>query len=296
VSDEKNPPAGVPLRKSEPGRPDGSTPRPRPVTYALIALLVAAVFGLLIAVSWSTQRTWVKHQLGKANASAVSSAVASATKHAAQKSQDVASASASASSSAIKNNPIGGKKLGDQTSRQISGAFIGGFIDLLICGFLAYGAYRGRHWTRWAVTGFFVLATFTGIGIGLLNLVNAILVSGIPASIRVPTVVSSLAMLVAVVMVNLRPSVEYFALSRPAPRPGMPQRRGLFGRPVAPRPSQPTRATRNASPARAEPAVTREADADRSKAKKRASAESVSRGAELARRRAKASKSRRTER
>ncbi|HKC29485.1 MAG TPA: hypothetical protein VKB75_15835, partial [Jatrophihabitans sp.] len=104
--------------------------------------------------------------------------------------------------------------------------------------------------------------------------------------------------------VNMTPSTQYFALSRPERPAGAPQRRGLF----APRPPATPRtgssgARSSAVGSRAKSvlnssATTRgEAYIQKQRAKKRASAnaESVARGAELARNRAKASKSRRIE-
>lgn len=306
VTDDTNePPAGVPMRKAAGGRPDSTAPAPRPrtVTYAVGALALAALFSIITAIGWSTQRDWVKTELHKSNVSAAASAVSSATASAAKKSQDVAKASASASSSFVKKHPISGSKLDDQVGTQVQSVFISGLFGVLILGFLAYGAYRGRHWTRWGVVGFYVIATLTGVGVGLLTLVTSVVGSGAPQAIRIPTLLASLAMLVAVVLVNLRPSVDYFALSRPAPRAGAAPRRGLFGGPRPARPGQPQRAangrstpatTRPATPAT--PPATPAKDADRQRAKKRATADSVARGAELARSRAKASKSRRTER
>src|SRR4051812_34885735 len=298
------PPAGVPMSKPGAGRPDPAPPatRPRTVAVAIGALGVAALFTVITALGWSSQKTWVAHEVHKANASAVSSAVSSATASAAKKSQDVAQASASASSSAIKKHPVAPSDVKDQANKQIQGIYISTLFGVLILGFLGYGAYRGRHWTRWGVTGFFVLATFTGIGVGLLTFVGAVAGTGTPAAVRVPTLIASLSMVIAVMLVNFRPSVAYFALSRPVPAPGAPQRRGLFG-PRPARPGQPQRAATGRADTR--PATTRGQDAaanpaakdpDRQRAKKRAGSDSVARGAELARSRAKASKSRRTER
>jgi hypothetical protein len=296
------------MRKAGAARPDSGAPaaKPRTVVYAVVAIIGAAVFALLSAIGVATQKDWIHREVHKADVKAVSSAVSSATASAAKKSKDVASASASASSSAVKKYPISGKKLDDQVSNQQKSTLIGSLVALLVNAFLAYGAWRGRHWTRWGVTGFFILSTFTGIGVGLLTLLNGTFASGVPAVVRVPLVIAGLAMIAAVVLVNLRPSTQYFALSRPVPPAGGAPRRGLFGRPMAPRgPAHaPTRDTE--PPTAAQPkktASTRPAtqapaakDVDRSRTKKRTSADAVARGAELARTRAKASKSRRTER
>jgi len=307
VTDDTNePPAGVPMRKAAAGRPDAAAsaprpPRPQTVSIAIVALGITALFSIIAALGWSSERDWIKSEVHKNNASAVASAASSASASAAKKGQDVAKASASASSSAVKKNPISASKVSDQAGKQVQSVYISSLFGVLVLGFLAYGAFKGRHWTRWGVTGFYVIATLTGIGFGLLTFVTSVLGSGAPLAIRLPTLVAALAMLVAVVLVNLRPSVQFFALSRPVPPAGAPQRRGLFG-PRPPRAGQPQRAanTRPAAGGRASAGTAAKAaaakDAERQRAKKRANADSVARGAELARSRAKASKSRRTER
>ena len=100
-------------------------------------------------------------------------------------------------------------------------------------------------------------------------------------------------------LVYLRPSVEYFNLTRPVRPEGAPQRRGLFG---GARPAAGTRPAgrgfgapgRTGTTTAAKAPATVHADPARSRSKQRASADSVAKGAELARARAKASKSRRT--
>ena len=277
--------------------------KPRQVLIAAVALGVTALFSVITALGIGTQKDWIHHQSVKANTSAVASAVSSASKGAAKKSQDVSSAVASASSSAEKKYPTSGKKLDDSVDSAVRSSYIGTVFTVIVLGILAFGVFRGRHWSRWTVTGIYVLSLFTPLGIGPLNLVGAILGGGEPAAIRIPSLVAGLAMLVAVVMVNLRPSVEFFALSRPAPRPGTPQRRGLFSRPAGgpARGNQPQRAAGSVSLNKGRAAANNQSTktdtaADRQRAKKRATTEAVARGAELARNRAKASKSRRTER
>jgi hypothetical protein len=278
--------------------------KPRPVLLATIALGLTALFSVLTAVGASSQRDWVERETAKTNASAVASAISSASSSAVKKSADVTSAVAHASTSATGKYPAKDtKKFDDSIDTAIKGTYISGLFTLLILGLLAWGTFRGRHWSRWAVTGIYVLSLFTPLGVGPLNLLGAILGNGEPLAIRGPVLVAGLAMLAAVVLVNLRPSVEFFALSRPTPRPGQPQRRGLFSRPAAPASgNQPRRTASRVSMKKdvpAEPSGGKTIDkaaADRARTKKRTNTDSVARGAELARNRAKASKSRRTDR
>jgi hypothetical protein len=169
-------------------------------------------------------------------------------------------------------------------------------VALVAVGFIAYSTYRGRHWARWGVLGLWFLASFTGTLIGIQSALS--IASNIPNAYKVPAFFSSVLLIAAVLLTNLRPSVDYFAANRPvvpqrAPSAGRP-RRGLFAPP-------PPRDTPRGKPARpAEPkqaAATRPANtADRAKSKQRASTAAVAKGADLARTRAKAaSKSRRTE-
>jgi len=290
--------------------------KPRPVLYATIALGLTALFSVLTAVGAGSERSWVEKETAKSNASAVSSVISSASKSAVNKSADVSSAVASASTSATGKYPAKGtKKFDDSINTAIRGAYISSLFTLVILGLLAWGTFRGRHWSRWAVTGIYVLSLFTPLGVGPLNLVGALLGNGEPLAIRGPVLIAGLAMLAAVVLVNLRPSVEFFALTKPAPRPGQPQRRGLFSRPAAPASgNQPRRTAGRVSMSKDVPAdkpaqkpartsadkstdePIDKAAAERARTKKRANADSVARGAELARNRAKASKSRRTDR
>ncbi len=151
---------------------------------------------------------------------------------------------------------------------------------------VARGVWRGRFWARWTVIGLWVLATLTGTFAGFSYLLG--IASSEPVAFKIPSFVSAVSLLAAVVFVSLRPSAEYFALSKP-PRPdgAAPARRsGLFG----PRPARP-----GFNPPTATTARNSAGDAvERSRAKQRATTESVAKGAELARARAKASKSRRS--
>jgi hypothetical protein len=270
-----------------------ATARPREVLYALIALIVSGAFVVVSALAILTQRDWLNREQGKANAKAITSAVSSATASAAKVKHDVPAAAASASSSAVKKYPTGGSELHDQVTRQLQSAALSTLLIVLVLALLIFGTYRGRHWTRWGVTGFWVLSTITTTSIGLLGVING-LFGTLPVAVRIPTVVAGLALIVAVVLVNLKPSVAFFAQNRPVPPAGAPARRGLFA------PRQPVTRGPGAGTGRSSGSVLSSTAAsrgekyvERQRSKKRANAESAARGAELARSRAKSSRSRR---
>jgi hypothetical protein len=161
-----------------------------------------------------------------------------------------------------------------------------GLVLLLIAGLLGVSMWRGRYWARWAVLAIWGLSSFTGVtqaGLTSLTLLNV----SLPGAFKGLVALCALTMLGAVVLVLLPTSGKFFALTRPVPAAGG-QRRGLF----APRvPPQRPAATAPAKPARVVE------DPDRARSKKRAAttAQSVAKGADLARGRAKAaSKSRRS--
>jgi hypothetical protein len=147
------------------------------------------------------------------------------------------------------------------------------------------------------VVAFWFLASFTGTFAGITYIFAV--AGSMPAAFRIPLFVSATSLLVAVVMVNLRSSTEYFALSRPARAADTPPRRGLFAPRVPPPQSRQPAGTRTpVGKALTSNAAERgQSYVQKQRAKKRAAAnaESVARGAELARSRAKASKSRRIE-
>jgi hypothetical protein len=302
VTKEPDEAAPVSLNKE----PDGAapTPRPRVVTAAAAALVVSAVAALIASVVLFGQTNWLTRQAHKTNSSAVRTAVSSAVASASKAHQNVPSVSASAQASATSRYPLAGKALHHQVSQQQSGAVIGSVILVLAMAFLVVGVYRGRHWSRWGVVAFWFLASFTGTFAGISSLFA--IAGSLPAAFKAPLFLSAVALLVAVVLVNLRPSTEYFASHRPARAAGAPPRRGLFA-PRVPAGSagggtrQPAKRaeTRGAvGKAVTSTAASRgEAYVQKQRAKKRAAAnaESIARGAELARTRAKASKSRRIE-
>jgi hypothetical protein len=266
--------------------------RPRTVLAAAIALGISALAALGAASALYGETSWLHREQFKSNSSAAASAIANATKSAASATADVNAASSSAASVANTKYPTAGSRLDDQVHQQQSGALIMTLILVLAIGFIGYGVFRGRHWARWGTLAFWAIASFTGTFAGLSYLLSV--GSNLPGMFKALAFTSAAAMLAAVVLCNWRPSVEYFALSRPTHTGG--QRRGLFA------PRTPAGGAQRTPPSRPKSALTSNA-ADRGEAyiqkqrgKKRtgANAEAIARGAELARSRAKAaSKSRR---
>jgi hypothetical protein len=227
----------------------------------------------------------------KANSSAASSAVASAVKSASSAHSDIPGASSSAASVADTKYPTEGSRLSDQVHQQQNGGLIMTLILVLATGFMAYGVFRGRHWARWSSIAFWAIATFTGTFAGLSYLLS--LGSSLPGPFKASVFISSASLIAAVILCNVRPSTEYFALSRPTHASG--QRRGLFAPRVPPGDARRPSASRAKSVLTSTAADRGEAYLQKQRSKKRstANAEAVARGAELARNRAKASKSRR---
>lgn len=266
--------------------------RPRTVLAATIALGVSALGALGAATALYGQTNWLHDQQFKANSKAATSAIASATSSAASASHDVAQASSSAASVNATKYPTAGSRLADQVHQQQNGSLIMSLILVLATGFIAYGVFRGRHWARWGSIAFWAVATLTGTFAGLSFLFQ--IFTSVPGTFKAAAFVSSAAMITAVVLCNLRPSVEYFALSRPTHT--ATQRRGLFAPRVAPAGTARTPGARNKSVLTTSAADRGEAYIQKQRSKKRsatANAEAIARGAELARSRAKASKSRR---
>jgi hypothetical protein len=272
-------------------------PRPRAVLAAVIALVVSGLFAFGASIALYGERSWLTTEQLKANSKAVSRAVTSAVASASSSSADTASASSSASASATKSWPVQqSSTLHDQVSRQQSGSLISTIVVMLALGLLAGSVYRGKHWSRWAVVAFWFLATFTQTIVGIGSTLS--IGTSAPAAFKVPAFLAGAALIVALVLVNLPVSVAYFAQSKPDRGAGAPARRGMF----APR-TPPARARRATSatpepksPIRSNAADRGEAYVQKQRAKKRATtnADAVAKGAELARNRAKASKSRRT--
>lgn len=268
------------LSKATP-TPAGGTPaadRPSPpklVLYTAVALVLSGVFAVISAATLFGGATdqpngWYYKTAKKAN----DKLAGTNGKH--------------------KKNYIDPAKLHDHIASVPKQLFITSVVVLLAVTVLAVSAYRGKFWARWTTLGLWIMATLTGslAGISSLLLVTA---PGIAASFKIPAFLSALSFVLAVVFVNLRPSIEFFKANKPvragaATATATPARRGLFAprAPITPRPAATTLAgtATDDSTARARP--------DRAKSKARANSEAAARGAELARARAKASKSRRT--
>lgn len=288
----------VSMSKASNDAAPGAT-RPGSVLGTVVAMGGSALAAIVAAVSLYGQRDWLQREQVKANAKSFSSAVSSAVAKASSSNADIAQASSSASSSANKKWPVSGSGLADQVHQQQTGALIGTIVAVAAIALLAVAVYRGRYWSRWAVVGFWALASFTGtmVGIGMVLAIG----TTAPPAFKIPAFLAGTLLIVAVVLVNLGSSTRYFALSRPVPGEGAPARRGLFA------PRTPTHAdrpgtkpgtgnaTRTKSVLTSNAATRGESYVQKQRAKKRAAAnaESIARGAELARSRAKSSKSRR---
>lgn len=263
-------------------KPQQTSP-PRQTLYAACALAASGLFAIIGGLVLLGNKTWIRDNRRDALNKIINDKSKSA--------KDIASAKKS----------LG--ELGSYVDTQVKASIIGAVVTLLLCAFLAYSVYRGRHWSRWGVVGVWVLSTVTGSFISLFVLLGFASSSTVPGSLRIPIVAAGVAYVIALVLVNLRPSVEYFAKSRPERLAGRPARGGLFG----PRPPRGGAAAGRGArtPAATRPAASSDASSenvsltkgtpDRSRTKQRASAEAVAKGADLARTRAKAaSKSRRT--
>jgi hypothetical protein len=310
VSDDPKPGKRVSMTKSAPDAESDAAPkasRPRKVQLAVAALGASAVAALIAATTLYGQRDWLTSEQKKANAKALTTAAKDATtkaKDAGKSPAEIAAAAAKARTDTQKKFP----NLHEQISQQQSGALIGTLIVVAAIAVLAFSVYRGRYWARWGVVAFWLLASFTGtvVGVGTVLSVG----SSVPAAFKIPAFLAGALLIAAVALVNLRASTEYFALTKPARSSDLPARRGLFAPRTPPEGGRGpraggARAGRGDRPGRGgtgvltSSAATRgESYVERQRSKKRAAAnqESIARGAELARSRAKASKSRRIER
>ena len=293
MSERKDPAKPVSMTKATPsGESPASAARPRTVVAATVALGVSALAALGAATVLYGQGDYLHREQAKTNSSAAASAVSKAVASASSSHADTASAAASVASVNATKYPTGGSKLDDQVSQQQNGGLIMSLILMLATSFIAYGVFRGRHWSRWGSLAFWAIASITGTFAGFTWLLS--IGSNLPGPFKALTFTSALAMLAAVVFCQLRPSVEFFALSRPTHSAG--QRRGLFAPRVPPSGGRQGPGARTKSVLTSSAADRGEAYIEKQRSKKRttANAEAIARGAELARSRAKAaSKSRR---
>lgn len=257
-------PTSKPARKVSLGKGDDAaadTPapaRPNTVLLAIGALILSGVGAVAAGASLYGVRGWIRYRLENP--------------------------------SPKPKKPLTAKQIDDQVASFPTQQLVSGIVVLLAVSLIAWSVWRGRYWARWAVIGLWVLCSLTNTPASF-NSVFAIGES-LPIGFKVPLALSGLALLVAVVMVMLPASGRYFARSKPVPAAGAPARRGLF----APRTPPPPRARAATTRPEAAVAANDPATPPRARTKKRADTQSVAKGAELARTRAKAAgKSRRTE-
>lgn len=298
MSDE--PKKSVSLSKGEDAdaAPPSAAP-PRTVRYAVAAMAVSGLAALLAAIDVyiPSVKDWLRSarhkDICKTLHDTVKDAVCdpSTTKVAAP-----SGATGKSATDALKTANDDLQSLGHDVTATQKGVLITVIVALVALGFVAFSVYRGRYWGRWGVLGLWFLASFTGTLIGIQSALS--IASDIPAAYKLPAFVSSIALIAAVLLTNLRPSIVYFAANRPVPPAGRArperQRRGLFA-PPPPRDTARTSGSRGAT--KKPPAATRPAgNPDRAKSKQRANTAAVAKGADAARARAKAAaKSRRTE-
>jgi len=201
------------------------------------------------------------------------------------------------------NNNAGSKKKVPYTASQIAddvhkyrqGAVLQGVIIAfaLVLLLLAYRRVRTASGSRWAML---IVMLFTFLPLSVVP------IHGLPVASNVAGVIVGLASIAALVLVFLpKPSQKYFRDCREALVPpelrGQP-RPGLFGprrqRPGLAGPGGRAAAARAAQTQAASERPERTGGASKARAKVRSDADAVAHGAELARSRAKASKSRRT--
>lgn len=252
-------PSGKPVNITKAPSGAGAPTPPTTIRLAAGALVLSGVAALAAAVSLLGARSWLKENLAASNAKAKPPI------------------------------PTTAATLHSDVNRLIQGQLIANAVLLGALILLAMSVWRGRHWSRWAVLILFVLGSFTGTLAGVFSLISAF-TSG-PVLFHAASFVAAAALVSALILVNIAPSAAYLALSRPARGPGGAGRPGLRDL-FAPRGA----ASAKTPPAR--PAVPRSASnpsSAKQRAKVRADEAAVAKGAELARTRAKASKSRRTD-
>ena len=170
---------------------------------------------------------------------------------------------------------------------------------IFVTAVLVYSAVRLYRGVRTGRTLYIAVSVIGGlfVGFGGSPLAIASAFAGGPAAPRIVQTVAGLASVFAVVLLFRPDASQFFATWSPRPTGatagGRPGGFGGLFRPAPPRERKPAPATgvRSTAASRAEARVAKAA-----KAKSRNDAEAIARGAELARTRAKAAKSRRTER
>ncbi len=185
-----------------------AVPKPTTIQYAVGALIVAGVAGVIASLFHATSG-FKDYYFRTVKASDL-------------KSSDVKSGKTKMPTDASIRHDI---------NSSVLPSIILSIVLLVVLGYIAYSVWNGRYWTRWATLGIFALLSvfLTGSEGGLGGVL--LITSGAPAAYKIFALITSLAMISAVIATNVRPSLAFLALNRPvrAPRPAG----GLF----APRPS-----------------------------------------------------------
>ena len=212
-------------------------PQPRTIQITWIATLVAATFSVLAPATYFTARSWIEQQ----QQNSINDRKITSSYTAADKAKDLAN-------------------VADNVSKALPIQVIFGLVVAAILVVIAFKLRDGRHWTRWALIGVWVLVTLTGYSpVGLGGLVT--LGSSAPTQVKITSFLGAAAFVVALVAVNLPASVVYLNANKPL-RTGSPAGGGGLGALFRPRPMTPPEPTKPA-PARTtqptKPAPTRPA-------------------------------------
>jgi hypothetical protein len=247
--------------------PAPSTEAPRSILVAWVALLVAAAFAVITAASLFGARSYLKTSATKS----LNDDIANIRKKAITASYTQAQQNADL---AKKQQSI--NDLPHSISNYLTSQLVTSLILAVLLVFIALRVRDGRHWTRWVVVAVWLLLSLFGLSlIGLLPALSAVTLY--PVIVKIPVLIGALAFVVAVVAINMRPSVAFLNANRPARVEGAaaPGLRGLFApRGIAGRPAAPAKPARPAARA-TEPAAVRPAPPDvpkTTKAKARAAA------------------------
>ena len=212
-------------------------PQPRTIQITWIATLVAATFSVLAPATYFTARSWIEQQ----QQNSINDRKITSSYTAADKAKDLA------------NVP-------DNVSKALPIQLIFGLVVAAILVVIAFKLREGRHWTRWALIGVWVLVTLTGYSpVGLGGLVT--LGSSAPTQVKITSFLGAAAFVVALVAVNLPASVVYLNANKPL-RTGSPAGGGGLGALFRPRPMTPPEPTKPAQPVQRTKAKSRPASTE----------------------------------
>ena len=205
-------------------------PQPRTIQVTWIATFVAAAFSVLAPATYFTARSWIEQQ------------------------QQHSTTTRKITSQAFR--PNGQAKdlanVPDNVSKALPIQLIFGLVVAAILVVIAFKLREGRHWTRWALIGVWVLVTLTGYcPVGLGGLVT--LGSSAPTQVKITSFLGAAAFVVALVAVNLPASwsspERQQAVALREPRWGRRSRRLVRPRPMTPpEPTKPARARTTSRP------------------------------------------------